>query len=297
VPLAHLSDHRKAWEADLSHQFDLVNLSAGYSESREHDYVSKGWSLNSLTDFNEKNTTLLAGVAGHEDSVETFYDPEHLYVKKHAFSGIIGLTQLLDPRTKVTLNFTWARETGYLSDQYKVVMQDVEVIPGTYFPLAFAENRPDEHNSGVLYAALDRAFPGEGGTIEASYRYYADTYGTVANTLDFRWIQKLGRRVTVSPSARLYQQGAAKFYYYNLESTTILPTFTPDPSGPAYSSDYRLSSLDTTDLGVKVTWAATERLALDASIDRYAMRGRDGMTPQSAYPRANILTLGAKVSW
>ena len=159
VPLAHLSDHRKAWEADLARQFSRINVAAGFSESREHDYISRGLSFNTLTDFNEKNTTLLAGIAGHDDDVETFYDPQHLYVKKHAFSAIAGVTQLLDPLTKVTVNLTWARETGYLSDQYKLVERNVELIPGSAFPLVFAENRPGEHNSGVAYA--QRSLGGE----------------------------------------------------------------------------------------------------------------------------------------
>ena len=242
VPLAHLSDHRKAWEADLSRQFSRVNLSAGISESREHDYVSRGWSLNSLTDFNEKNTTLLAGVAGHEDNVETFFDPEHTYVKKHALSMIAGVTQLLDPKTSVTLNVTWSRETGYLSDQYKLVQQNVEILPGVIFPLVFAENRPSEHNAGVLFASINRAFPELHGALEGTYRYYRDTFGVAANSVELTWLAKLGERLTIGPDLRYYEQSAAKFYYYDLSTTDIIPTTVPNPAGPAYSSDYRLSS-------------------------------------------------------
>jgi hypothetical protein len=297
VPLAHLSDHRKSWEADLARQFERVNVDLGVSESREHDYVSTGFSLNTLTDFNEKNTTLLAGIAGHEDSVETFYDPQQIYVKKHAFSAIVGVSQLLDAATKVTLNFTWAHETGYLSDQYKLVQQDVQLFPGDYFPLVFAENRPHEHNSGTTYLSINRAFAAVNGALEASYRFYSDTYGVVSNTGELRWLQKVGRHVTISPEARLYEQSAARFYYYNLTTTDIVPTTIPNPSGPAYSSDYRLSALDTTSYGLKVTWNPSDRLQLDVSYDRYTMRGRDGITPMSAYPRANVLVFGAKVSW
>lgn len=297
VPLAHLSDHRKAWEADLAHQFSMINVSAGVSESREHDYISKGWSLNTRTDLNEKNTTLVAGVAGHDDNVETFYDPQHLYVRKQAFSSIIGVTQILDPRTTVTLDFTWARDTGYLSDQYKLVQQTVEVLPGVYFPLVFAENRPSEHNSGVVYASLDRAFPEIRGTLEASYRYYRDTWGIGANTLELMWLEKIAKGLTLSPNLRFYEQNAAKFYYYSMSATDIVPTYTPDPGGPAYSSDYRLSSLYTTTYGIKATWKLRDWLQLDLAYDRYSMRGRDGLTPQSAYPRANIVMMGAKVSW
>lgn len=297
VPLAHLSDHRKAWEADLARQFERVNLSAGISESREHDYISDGLSLNSLTDFNAKNTTLLAGIAGHNDSVETFYDPQQLYVKKHAFSAIVGVTQLLDPLTKVTLNFTWARETGYLSDQYKLVEDNVELIPGSFFPLVFSENRPNEHNSGVAYLSVNRALPALDAAIEGSYRFYSDTFGVVANSVEIRWLQKIGRHLTVAPEARSYEQGSARFYYYDLNSTDITPTTIPNPNGPAYSSDYRLSSLYTTTYGIRTTWNPTDRLQLDIAYDRYTMRGRDGITPQSAYPRANILTMGARISW
>jgi hypothetical protein len=297
VPLAHLSDHRKAWEADLARQFDRVNISAGLSESREHDYISDGLSLNSLTDFNEKNTTLLAGISGHKDSVETFYDPQQVYVNKSVVNAIFGVSQLLDPLTKVTLNFTWARETGYLSDQYKLVQQNVELFPGDYFPLVFAENRPPEHNSGVAYLSINRAFPSLDGAFEGTYRFYSDTYGVVANTAELRWLQKVGRHVAVSPEVRLYEQGAAHFYYYDLESTGIVPTTVPNPQGPAYSSDYRLSSLDTTTYGIKVVWSPSDRFQLDVAYDRYAMRGRDGVTPQSAYPKANIVTFGARISW
>ena len=297
VPLAHLSDHRKSWEADFARQFERSNIAVGLSESREHDYVSDGFSLNTLTDFNEKNTTLLAGIAGHDDSVETFYDPQQLYVKKHAFSAIVGVAQLLDPLTKLTLNIGWARETGYLSDQYKLVQQNVELFPGEYFPLVFAENRPNQHNSGTAYLAINRAFPSLKGALEGTYRIYSDTYGVVANTAELRWLQKVGRHVTVSPEVRFYEQGAARFYYYDLASTDIIPTTTPNPKGPAYSSDYRLSAMDTSNIGIKVVWNPSDRFQLDVACDRYTMRGRDGVTPQSAYPKANILTVGAKVFW
>jgi hypothetical protein len=297
VPLAHLSDHRKAWEADLARQFSRINVAVGLSESREHDYVSRGWSLNSLTDFNEKNTTLLAGVAGHEDDVETFYDPQRAYAKKHALNAILGVTQLLDARTSVTLNVTWGRETGYLSDQYKLVDQNIEVLPGVFFPLVFAENRPGEHNTGIVYASMNRAFPSLHGALEGSYRYFRDTYGIAANTFELTWMEKLGERFTLGPDLRYYEQSAAKFYFYDLSATDIIPTTVPVPSGPAYSSDYRLSSLYTTTYGAKAVWKPRAWLELDLAYDRYAMRGRDGVTPQSAYPRANLITMGARISW
>src|SRR4051812_43809817 len=113
VPLSILHERRKAWNADVSHQFSLINLSVGIANSRESDYVSNGWSVNSLTDFNQKNTTLLFGVAGTDDDVKVFFQPAR--VKKRGNDVIVGVTQLLDPRTSVSLNVSWGRTTGYLS--------------------------------------------------------------------------------------------------------------------------------------------------------------------------------------
>ncbi len=297
VPLAQLTDHRKAWEVDLSQKFGDVRVSIGTSQSREHDYVSRGWSLNTLTDLNQKNTALLVGVAGHDDDVETFYDPQRAYVGKQAFSALAGVTQVLDPRTFATVNLTWGRETGYLDDQYKLVQKTEELVEGSFFPVAFAENRPGERDTGTLFVSLKRSYPGARGALEASYRFYSDTFGVVAHTLELSWIQKVGAALTLAPEVRLYRQDAARFYYYNLDDTAIVPTVVPDSRGPAYSSDYRLSSFDGLTCGMRATWKVRPHVELELAYDRYAMRGRDGITPQSAYPVAAIVSAGARLSW
>lgn len=297
VPVTELHDHRKAWEADATRAWSRVSVTAGFGESREHDYISRGWSLNTLTDFNEKNTTLLVGAAGHSDDVEAFFTPAHPYLGKQATDLILGLTQLLDPLTTVTLNLSWSRETGFLNDQYKVVQKTVAILPGLYLPLGFAENRPDERNHGAALASVERAFPALHGSLEGSYRYYADTFGTVASTVELAWFQHLGERFVLRPDLRLYEQGAARFYSYNLDATAIVPTAVPNPQGAAYSSDYRLSKLATITYGLKAIWNVTDRIELDLAYDRYEMWGRDGVTPKSAYPIAGIIVAGAKFSW
>lgn len=297
VPIVHLSDHRKAWEADLSRQFGRTNVSIGAAESREHDYVSRGGSINTLTDFGQKNTTLLLGVAAHDDLVETFFDYQHFYVPKHSFSAITGVTQLLDKWTSVTLDLTWGRDTGFLNDQYKLVVKTLELFPGVFLPEGFAESRPDERSTGTAFASINRAFPGAQGALEASYRFYTDTYGINASTFELRWLQKVGDQLTVAPEVRFYEQGAASFYYYNLDNTDIMPTRVPNPAGQPYSSDYRLSSFYAATYGIKATWKMNDHFEFIVAFDQYGMRGRDGVTPQSAYPIANITSLGAKVSW
>jgi hypothetical protein len=296
VPLSKLTERRKAWNATLSHQFHRVNIAVGAANSRESDYVSAGWSLSTLTDFNQKNTTLLAGIAGTDDDIRVFHQSERETKRTNDF--IVGLTQLLDPQTSVALNLTFGRQRGYLSDPYKLVQKDTEVFPGVFLPFTFAENRPTERDKWIALAVINRAFRELHAAIDFSYRFYHDSYDTNAHTLDLGWFQNLGERVIVRPGMRFYEQSAADFYYYRLDGTPVTPTRgLPRKNGPFYSSDYRLSAMQTFTYGLKIVWDATDALQFDVAYERYDMRGTDGVTPQSAYCRANIFTTGGRFSW
>ncbi|MEY2879159.1 MAG: hypothetical protein RLZZ15_1539 [Verrucomicrobiota bacterium] len=289
-------ERRKSWDANLARQFKGFNLALGGGNSRESDYVSNGWSVNTLTDFNQKNTTLLAGFAGTDDKIKNFFQRTRAH--KHTNDAILGVTQLLDPRTSVTLNLTWGRASGYLSDPYKLVQKNTELFPGVFLPLTFGENRPTYREKWIALTSLNRAFPEVRGAVDATYRLYTDTFGTTAHTLDVAWFQRVGEKFVLRPWLRLYDQSAADFYHYQLDGTPIVPSPTgPRPGGPFYSSDYRLSALRTYTYGLKAIWQITDRFALDAALEQYAMRGRDGVTPQSAYCTARILTAGVKFSW
>jgi hypothetical protein len=296
VVLSEMHDRRTAWSADFSGQLPRINLDLGIARSHESDYTSTGWSINTVSDFNQKNTTLLAGAAGTDDDVKVFYQVP--WVKKRTNDLIVGLTQLLNPRTLVSANLSWGHESGYLSDPYKLVQKNVEVAPGVFLPNTYGENRPDSRDKWTVRVSLNQAFPDLHGALEASYRRYHDTFGTNADTIELTWLQRLGDHLLLQPELRFYDQGAANFYYYRFDLASIVPIGGPPvPQGPFYSSDYRLSTLRSYTYGLKAVWKVTARLQFDLTLAEYAMRGTDGLTPHSAYPRASIVTAGVKLSW
>jgi hypothetical protein len=291
-------ERRKAWNAGLSRQFQRVNLDFGFGNSRESDYVSNGWSVNTLTDFNQKNTTLLAGLAGTDDKIKVLYSSRAPRARKHTNDVILGVTQLLDPRTTVSLNVTWGRARGFLNDPYRLVQKNTEVFPGVFLPLTFGENRPDYREKWVGFIGVNRAFPEARGAVEAGYRFYHDTFSTDAHTLDVAWFQRVGEKVILRPAFRFYDQSAAFFYRYNLDSTSIVPfSGPPRPQGPFYSSDYRLSAFRACTYGLKVVWNINDTVQVDIAREQYDMHGRDGITPASAYVNARIVTVGARIQW
>jgi len=293
VTLARDTDLRHAWNADLSRQFSAVNVDVGFARSIEGDYMSNGWSVNTLTSFNQNNTTLLLGAAGTDDNVEVFFEP--VWLRKLSNDAIIGVTQLIDPLTSVSINATWTRQTGFLSDPYKIVEVDEQVFSGVFLPETFGENRPDARNKGDAFASVNRALPGLDAAFEASYRFYHDTWGITANTLELLWFQHAGAHLIFRPNLRMYEQSAAQFYTYNLLDSGIAPTH--NPQGPHFSSDARLSAFDSLDFGMNTIWKINDRIELDVALEGYRQRGTDGVTPQSAYYRARIITFGSKLSW
>jgi hypothetical protein len=297
VPLTRLTERRKAWNASVAHQFGPINLAAGIGHSRESDYLSTGWSLNLLADCNQKNTTLLVGAAGTEDEVRVFYQVP--WAEKRTRDFILGVTQLLDPRTSVTLNVTRGHQRGYLADPYKLVQKETEILPGLTLPLTFPENRPDRRDKTLVFAALNRTVASLHGALELSYRWYRDSYDSTAQTVDAAWFQHLaGDRLILRPGLRVHTQEAAGFYHFRLDGTAIVPSAgAPRPDGPFYSSDYRLSALRTFTYGLKAIWNLSPALQVDAAFERYDMRGQDHVTPRSAYPRASIVTAGLRYAF
>ncbi len=295
VPLTEMHDKRQAWTADYSRQFGRVNLGVGLANSRESDYVSNGASLNTLTDFHDKNTTLLLGVNVTDDTVRVFYQADR--VKKRGVDAVIGVTQLLSPRTSLTFNVTVGRATGYLSDPYKIISKTTEIVPGVSLPLTFPENRPDRRTKWIAFAGWNHSVERLQGAADASYRLYHDSFGTTSHTLSATWLQKLGSQVLLVPSVRYYRQGAADFYHVTLDGTPIEPGDVPNPAGPFFSADYRLSKFRSLTYGLKLVWNPTEKLHLDLAWDHYAMRGLDDVTPASAFPRARVVTAGIGYTW
>ena len=295
VPLTHMSDRRKAWSTELSRQFPRINVTAGFANSRESDYVSNGWSLSTLSDFNQKNTTLLLGLAGTKDNMKVFY--QSLREKKRGKDFIAGVTQLLDARTPVSLNVSYGKSEGYLGDPYRLVGKNTEIIPGIFLPLTRGENRPQSRNKWTVLSSVNRAFPDLGGAIEASYRYYHDTFDTTANTVELAWFQKIGEHLVLRPKLRLYEQSAADFYHISLNGTSIALVTKPNRGGPFYSSDYRLAALRSYNFGLQAIWIINTAWQLDAILEKYQMQRDDDITSPSAFPRATIATFGIKFTW
>jgi hypothetical protein len=301
VPLAHMEDERKAWDAELTREFKRVTATVGYGISKEHDYLSKGISLNTVTNFNQKNTNLLLGYGRTDDTIN---EQKLGWTSDRTKTGndfLVGVTQLLDPNTSLQANVSIGRSHGFESDPYKIVSTTMlDLDPGSYYTPP--ENRPRYKNKVSLFLGLNHSFEQYHAALEASYRYYHDTFGITSHTTSLAWVQDLGEHWTVQPFLRFYRQSAADFYYYNLDQAHVVTTYdtatfeTGTGRAPFYSSDVRLAYMQSIDAGLKVTWKIRRWVALDFTFDRYVTRGLDGVTPQDGFYKAKNFMVGVTFS-
>lgn len=288
VPLARMDDTRYAGSLELSQRWGRHTLRPQVAYSTESDYESLGLALNYSLDLNEKNTTLTAGFAHNFDRVLPGNSWLTETEDKDTSDFLLGITQLLGPTTILTANLTVGFSDGYLSDPYKGVRFEWYPFYETLFP----EKRPDERDRQVGYLSLTHGFRAIDGSLEASYRIYHDTFGIWSHTAGFGWFQKVGKHLVLNPFVRYYTQSEADFYGISFPGD---PSLSQDGVPEFYSSDYRLSSMNTWTAGLKAVVNLGEHVVLDAAYKRYVMEGNDDITSASAYPSANILTGGISV--
>lgn len=273
APRAQVDDERIGVGMELTKTLKNHTVAAQISLSEESDYTSHAVALRNSTDFNQKNTTLLLGVSYAHDVVDavTMSGSE----SKNSLDGMIGVTQVLDKKTTISINLTLGTTDGYLTDPYKVVELNGAIVP---------EIRPDNRTKSILFLALNRYVDSLNGAAELTYRYYDDSFGVQGQTIGFSWYQKLSPRWMLRPSVRYYSQTAADFYDIQ---------FTGTPS--YFSSDYRISEMSAIGYGMKLIWFPSDKLSFDIAVDRYVQSGEDGITADDMYPEALSVMAGLRI--
>lgn len=299
--LADLEDTRRGILGAISRQFGDHRVELEWSRSEEDDYVSRGLALSDVLELNQKNTILAFGLNYLDDSVAV---PGRTDQRKETVDFFAGVTQILDKNTVLTANLTVGNANGYLNDPYKIVQRnEIVMVPdgsGGFIKIPvvniYPENRPDSRNRQVLQFEGRRYFEPLDGALDGVLRFTHDDYGISSQTLQLEWRQAVGERFEITPFFRYYHQNAADFFTNSLNDVPITtPYANPSGSGPHYSADYRLSSLDTMSLGLRLRYQFTDSFSVSAAYERYAMKGSGSgsdVSPSESYPDANLWTFG-----
>ncbi len=269
-------DTRVALGADWTMEFDrLSRLTLGGNFSKEFDYASLGISASYAQDFNNRNTTLTTGMAFTNDiinplgSIPSEFEPmvseglsknrEGKNDSKVITDFLIGITQVVNRKTIVQLNYSLGLTDGYQNDPFKVI---TIIDPDTGLPASTGlfdtgvtgnlpyvyEKRPDSRQRNNLYLKVVHHL--EEDVINFSYRYYWDDWEVNSHTFDFRYRYQLNSSY-LQPHIRYYMQTATKFHQHNLELGSDIDVTSGEVLDDYASNDYRLAESETLTVGLK----------------------------------------------
>ena len=256
--LTKMTDLRRAIDVELTRYFSSGTLSFGSGYSKESDYLSRTFSLQGSLSTDDKNSTFTLGGSMNRDDINPVIPPYTEY-KKKIYSGIFGITRILSKGDIVQLNLGYSNGNGDFSDPYKV-----------------NDHRPTKRNNTTILTRWNHHFDWTDGTARLSYRYYSDTFGIRAHTLEGEYVQPLLNGWTVAPLLRLYSQREADFYVAVGTVEKADPTQpTPPPAGAVhYSEDQRMSAFGAITLGLKVTKQLSRDWMADVKYEEYEQRSK-----------------------
>lgn len=286
----NIEDERYVSVVTLEKEIDDHTLTFEYARSEESDYLSNAVALKWNKEFNDKNTSVTAGVAAAFDKVRPvgFLITEE---NKDAIDLSLGISQLLNTRTILDITLGYGHSSGYLADPYRGISQST-------FPIGpVGENRPSSQNRWVAKVAARHYFPRQQAALSGSYRFFANSESLIGHTFEVKWIQQVTEQFSVTPYFRYYQQTANEYYTPNLDNASFLGATANQGTEPFFSSDYRLSAFDATTVGIKFTYEASQNLSLDLQFERYEMSGRSALTPEIFFPSANVISVGANYTF
>jgi hypothetical protein len=270
------TDQRRAFDARLNHHGDGQGWSVGAARSDENDFASRTLSAEWRQTSDDRNRTWTLGLAGTRDRIGATGQPL-LDERRETLQLLAGVTQAWTARDLLQLTVTHSRARGYHSDPYKI-----------------PDQRPRERDRSTLQARWNHHLPAIEATLRSGYRYYRDTFGIRAHTVDAEWVQSFGERLRIGPVLRYHTQRAAFFYVdpLPLEPDGVARPPQRDPLQPDafISADSRLSALGAAAVALKAQWQWREHIAFDLRVEAYRQQadwrlggtGSPGLAPLTA---------------
>jgi Protein of unknown function (DUF3570) len=240
---------RKQGDFKLSYDWDNASVDIGGGISIENDYESRFGNLAGRWDFNQKLTSVSAGVSytnSHthatvdHDAQPYFFKAGKLNPYNHEVrteqgtgAGIIdgdkvdwathlGLTQIINKHALINIGVGYTYSSGFMENPYKAVTfmfvdpdpKNQHRIDGNYNGsyAALLEQRPNERNQWTPSLSYVQHIAPLDAALHVDYQFSSDDWGINAHTFELTWGQPLGGGWTITPKFRYYSQSAANFY-------------------------------------------------------------------------------------
>lgn len=250
------SEQRDEYQFGVEHLSGDSRMSLSYTDSEESDYIAKTIAMDLTHEVFGGLSTFSMGYAREQDVVGRVDTSETDTKDSNLFR--LGASQILSSRMVASATYEIITDDGLLNNPYRAAR-----VLGAFLPERYPRTRTS--NTVAVHAryALGQGGRPDPAALRASYRYFFDTWGIGANTVELGAAGYLGVRWRLDGWYRYYSQNAAVFYSDNFADEEIF-----------MARDKELSTFQSHTLGMSGTYAlarahATSRIRADASASLY----------------------------
>ena len=252
------TERRTEYALSAEHVHRDTRMTVSGSTSREPDYVAKRLGLDLAQDVFGGMSTVSMGFTRGNDDVGKHNEPSFAQTADH-WQYRAGASLILSPRWIASFNGEALADEGYLGSPYRVAY---------VFGAAVPERVPGTRSARALKLRVAGDL-GSRNAIQAGYRYYWDSWGIAARTLDLNYSQHVGDDWLLDGSVRWHSQHKAVFYSNDSQAETRYIT-----------RNRQLGSFHDLTLGVKGAYTlrqavAGHDLSLNAALERVRYRFSD----------------------
>ena len=196
------TERRAEWGARATRELAGIDWSLGYVRSQEEDWASNALQVGAGRDFLQRNVRVEANLGLVLNRIGRASDPVFEEEMK-IHSGGLGVSQLLDEKSRAGVSYGLQRLRGYQASPYRYVL----AADGTRMPETHPGTRMRHALSSYALRELTSWL-----TARLGYRYYWDDWGVRSHTAQLRLRVDFSNFWFLSWQARIYQQRDADFY-------------------------------------------------------------------------------------
>src|SRR5580692_4345097 len=245
-----IKDERKQKSLSVDYIHDKTQYNLSYTNSTERDYISNTTHFSLSQDMFGDLTTVSLGFTDSRNKVGenngTANSPIVSWLghaTSRSYEG--GLSQIVTKNLIAGVTVEVITDQGLLSNPYRSIRYKVDP---SINPLGYAlgsQVYPNTHTSTAVEARAKYFLPYRAAA-SVSYRYFSDTWGIHANTIELGYTQPVSNKFIFEGRVRHYSQNAATFY------SDLFP-FAGSQNFEARDQNLAASTNNTID--GKVTWA------------------------------------------
>src|ERR1700730_2527175 len=243
-----IKDERKQNSVSVDYIHDKTQYNLSYTNSTERDYISNTTHFSLSQDMFGDLTTVTLGFTDSRDKVGEnngkSYAPVIAWLghaESRSYQG--GLSQVITKNLITGVTVEVITDQGLLSNPYRSIRYFDPTVPLGYS--LGTQVYPHTHTSTAVEGRAKYYLPYRAAA-SVSYRYFTDTWGIRANTVELGYTQPVSDKFIFEGRLRHYNQGHATFY-------SDLFNFAGQQNFEARDQNLAASTNNTID--GKVTWA------------------------------------------